>query len=63
MFEFVIHVCPAMGSTHVHPSIVPWVGVAALSPCLRTRVDYDDSWLAGKAGVMPETSFLRLRWR
>lgn len=39
---------------HVHPGIVHWVRVA---------VDYDDSWSAGKAGVMPGTSFLRLRWR
>ncbi len=40
--------------TRVRHSVVHWVGVA---------VDYDASLSAGKAGLVPETSSLRLRWR
>ena len=38
----------------VRQSVVHWVGVAA---------DYDASLSAGKAGLVPETSFPWLRWR
>jgi hypothetical protein len=49
-------VYPCLGNVAhcVCPGVVHWVSMA---------VDYDGSWSAGKAGVMPETSFLRLRWR
>jgi len=40
--------------TRVRQSVVHWVSVA---------VDYDDTFSAGKAGWVPETSFLWLRWR
>ena len=40
--------------TRVRHSVVHWVSVA---------VDYDDTLSAGKAGWVPETSFLWLRWR
>jgi hypothetical protein len=42
------------GSNHVHIRVVHQVNVA---------VGQDDSVSAGKAEVVPETSFLRLRWR
>jgi len=49
-------VYPCLGNVahRVGPRAVHVVSVA---------VDYDDCWSAGKAGVRPETSFLRLRWR
>ena len=51
---YVVYPCSDNVLNRVRHSVVHWVGVA---------IDYDASLSAGKAGLVPEISFLWLRWR